>query len=241
MTAKQIAPGVYALSLGIVNVFLIDADDGLTLIDTGPPGCEAKILAAIRSLGKQPSTIRQILVTHCHYDHTGSLAALKRMTNAPAYMHPADADLVRTGKAGRTFEPAPGLLNSLVVRLFMGSIPSTVAATEIEHAVNDGDELPVAGGMKAIHAPGHCAGQLAFLWPHHNGVLFAADAAANVIRLGSSFVYEDYAEGQRSLAKLAALDFDVACFGHGNAIVGGAAQRFRQKWGTPVARKDAAA
>jgi glyoxylase-like metal-dependent hydrolase (beta-lactamase superfamily II) len=37
--------------------------------------------------------------------------------------------------------------------------------------------------------------------------------------------------GKRSLAKLAALDFDVACFGHGNPIVEGAADRFRKKWG----------
>jgi len=38
----------------------------------------------------------------------------------------------------------------------------------------------------------------------------------------------------RSLAKLAALDFAAACFGHGKAIVGGAARRFRQKWGVPL-------
>ena len=31
--------------------------------------------------------------------------------------------------------------------------------------------------------------------------------------------------------RLAALDFDVACFGHGEAIVQGASAQFKQKWG----------
>jgi hypothetical protein len=44
-------------------------------------------------------------------------------------------------------------------------------------------------------------------------------------------LYEDYALGLRSLAKLAALEFEVAVFGHGKAMVGGASGRFRRKWG----------
>src|SRR5207302_1553049 len=72
-----------------------------------------------------------------------------------------------------------------------------------------------------------CAGQLAFLWPEHGGVLLAADAAASVFGLSLSPMYEDLDEGRRSLAKLASLDFEVACFGHGRPIAGGAAGRFR--------------
>lgn len=100
---------------------------------------------------------------------------------------------------------------------------------EIEEEVEDGDE--VAGDLRVIHVPGHAAGQLAFLWPQQGGVIFAADAAANVLGLGYAPVYENLDEGRRSLARLAGLEFEVACFGHGSAIVGGAAQRFRQKWG----------
>ena len=39
-----------------------------------------------------------------------------------------------------------------------------VEAAAIEHHVEDGQILPI-GGLEAIHVPGHCAGQLAFLWP----------------------------------------------------------------------------
>ncbi len=53
MVAKQVVAGVYALSLGPVNAFLID-DDGLTLIDTGVPGSSDAILQAVRELGRQP-------------------------------------------------------------------------------------------------------------------------------------------------------------------------------------------
>ena len=77
MAAKQIVPGLYTLPLGGVNTFLLDGGDGLTLIDTGTPDSVAKILEAVRSLGKQPGDIRYILVTHCHFDHTGGLAELK--------------------------------------------------------------------------------------------------------------------------------------------------------------------
>ena len=76
---------------------------------------------------------------------------------------------------------------------------------------------------------------MAFLWPEHGGVLIAADAAANVFGLGLSPVYEDLDEGRRSLGKLAGLDFEVACFGHGKPIPSGASRRFAQKW--PAARE----
>jgi glyoxylase-like metal-dependent hydrolase (beta-lactamase superfamily II) len=64
-------------------------------------------------------------------------------------------------------------------------------------------------------------------------VLFAADAAANMGGLGLSLVYEDLAEGRRTLARLAALDFDAALFGHGAPIMRGAAARFRRRWRRP--------
>ena len=49
----------------------------------------------------------------------------------------------------------------------------------IDHEINDGTELPIAGGLKAIHIPGQCAGQVALLWARRR-VLFAADACANM-------------------------------------------------------------
>jgi glyoxylase-like metal-dependent hydrolase (beta-lactamase superfamily II) len=118
----------------------------------------------------------------------------------------------------------------------IGSLAAIRAATgaAVYCHPDDGQVLPFAGGLTVVHAPGHCAGQVALLWPAHGGVLLAADAASNVLGLRPSPAYEDFALGEQSLRRLSALDFQVACFGHGKAIVGAAAARFRRRW--PVAR-----
>jgi glyoxylase-like metal-dependent hydrolase (beta-lactamase superfamily II) len=228
--AVEIVPDLYAIRLGYVNAFLIRSRDGLILVDTGLPGSESKILAAVAGLGYGPADVRHIFVTHLHADHTGSLAALKRATGAPATMHPIDAALTRRGETVRPFVAGPGLLNRL---LFAATrflrMPAGVEPAEIEREVHDNAELP--GGLTAIHAPGHAAGQLCFFWPRHGGVLIAADACGNLPRLGYSVLYEDLAVAEQTLARLARLEFQVACFGHGNPLLPDAAGRFRQKWG----------
>src|SRR5258705_13841720 len=60
-----------------------------------------------------------------------------------------------------------------------------------------------AGGLKAIHIPGQCAGQVALLWPRRR-LLFAADACANMPTFGYALCYENLEDGKRSLRKLAA-------------------------------------
>src|SRR3954467_12798913 len=233
MAAKQVVPGLWEVSLGFVNAFLLDTGEGLALIDTGIAGSAGTIVEAVKEIGREPREVRQVLVTHCHSDHAGSLAELKRITGATAVMHPTDASMVREGRAMRPLRPAPGLVNALVCRFLVADAPKEVEPAEVEHEVEDGETL--AGGVRAIHVPGHCAGQLAFLWPEHGGVLIAADAAANVFGLSPSPLYEDLAEGWRRLAKLVSQGFEVACFGHGRPIQCGASRRFEQKW--PAARE----
>jgi glyoxylase-like metal-dependent hydrolase (beta-lactamase superfamily II) len=216
----------------MVNAFLIDDGDELALVDTGFPGDEQAILAAIQGLGKQPTDLRHILVTHCHVDHAGSLAALKRLTGAAAVMQPLDAEMVRSGQAWRDHvEIAPGIEKWLLYRLFMGKIPRTIPPAEIDLEVNDGDLIPAVGGVQVVHIPGHTAGQVAYIWQRHGGVAFVADAAGNIVGLRMSINYEDLRAGYASLAKLGRETFDLACFGHGRVLMGGAAQRFQRKWG----------
>ncbi len=231
MTMTSIAPGVYAIPVGIVNVFVIDAGD-LTVIDTGTPGSAKHILAAAHQLGRPPADIRHILLTHMHADHTGSLKALKEATGATAHMHPADAALTQRGEVMRPARPGPGILRRLLFHLSgLGMFPTRVEAATVEHELQDGQVLPFAGDLQVIYTPGHSQGHVAFLWPHEGGVLFAGDSASNIGRLGPSILYEDYAEGMLSLARVSRLSFDAACFGHGPAIIGNANARFRQQWG----------
>ena len=236
MPAEQIVPGLYAIPLGVVNAFYIDDPDGGVLIDTGFPGNAEKILSALNGLGKGPGDVRHILLTHTHADHIGNAAALVKATGARTYMHPQDAPITEAGKGFRPMKPAPGLLNQLFARLIhfrIVTLKMKVEPCSIDQRVEDGAVLPLGGGITAIHAPGHCLGQLAFLWPRHGGVLFAADTCGNVPKLGWSVAYEDIAEGARSLRKLAALEFEVACFGHGKPILRDATARFRERWPEP--------
>lgn len=232
MILTQIRPHLYSIQLGMVRAFLIDAGE-LTLVDTGMPGSGEEIANTVRELGRDPSEIRHILVTHCHPDHAGSLAKLKSLTGAPAYMHPLDAAVVRGDTPGRRMKPAPGVFNWLIVKAFISQPPSPISLVRVEHEILDGDELPIAGGIRAVHVPGHTCGHMAFLWHRHGGVLFVGDAAGNMMGLRLSLGYEDLALALRSLAKLSRLRFEVACFSHGNAIGPGASREFMAKWGQP--------
>ena len=177
---QTVVPGLIQISLGYVNSYLLEGDGGLTLIDTGIPGSENKILAVVRDLRKAPEDIKNILVTHLHADHTGSLKTLKKHTGAPAWMHAEDANMVRAGKTMRPLASGPGLLRKLIAEL-VGRRASGIEPTEIDHELIDGQTLEFAGGARVIYSPGHAAGQVAFLLP--TGALIAADAASNFLRL----------------------------------------------------------
>src|SRR5215216_1384721 len=185
----QIVEGLWQINLGSVNAYLLDPLDSargtqgeLTLIDTGMPKSEDKIVAGIESIGHKVTDLKHIIVTHCHPDHSGSLAALKRMTAAPAYMHREDAVMVRRGEGKRPMKAAPGVVRKIFFTLFVRFNAGRIESSVVDQEINDGTELPIGGGLKAIHVPGHCAGQLAFLWPRRR-VLFAADACANMTGL----------------------------------------------------------
>ncbi|MBN2004492.1 MAG: MBL fold metallo-hydrolase [Anaerolineae bacterium] len=230
MSVKEIVPGVYGIGLGGVNVFLVEADDGLVLIDAGMPNRDTQILSALRDLSRKPEEVRYILVTHAHVDHVGGLAALKKATGAITMAHPVTATDLREGLSQRPISPAPGLANKLIYNLLLkNATPSRAESFVIDREVNDGEV--VAGGLTVVHTPGHTAGHLSYLWPRHGGVLFIGDAAAAFFRLGYPPLFEDFEEGKHTLAKIGKMDFQVACLAHGQAIMKDAPARFREKWG----------
>jgi glyoxylase-like metal-dependent hydrolase (beta-lactamase superfamily II) len=229
MITRQIVNGLYVIPTGSVNTFLIDDPKGCVLIDTGFPCSEDKIFEALQELKKPPESLRHIVLTHAHPDHIGSSAALKQATGAQTYMHPLDAPIARLGTGFRPLHPAPGVASKIMFKLFMRPIDN-VEPTNIDHEIEDGETLPIAGGLRVIHVPGHCAGQIALLWPRHGGVLFAADSCMHLMGLGLTIAYEDVALGRRSLQRLAGLEFQVATFGHGRSILRNASSRFKEQW-----------
>jgi glyoxylase-like metal-dependent hydrolase (beta-lactamase superfamily II) len=239
MSVKQIVPGVYGVSLGMVNVFLLDAGE-LVLIDAGIAGAAGRILAAVREIGRRPQDLKHILVTHHHVDHVGSLAALQQASGAQVSMHALDAAAYQGGTAIRRMQSSGGLLSRLVVAAINRSAERSrpaaapAALARIDNCLAGGETLPLAGGIQALHTPGHTAGHLAFLWPQQGGVLFAGDAAARWLRLGFSPLYEDFEQGRRALRALSSHRFETACFSHGAPLRPAADARFRRLWSPPA-------
>ena len=227
MAVEEIVPGVQAIGMGYVNAFLIAGDDGLTLVDSGMPRRKDRILGAIAAVGRRPADLMHILITHHHIDHIGSLGDLMEATGAESYAHPLDSPIVRGDR------PQPGPNPASLLGKFAGPLlarfgPAPMTAP-VDVEVADGEELAIAGGIRALHTPGHTPGHLAFLLARDGGLLFAGDAAANVIRLGLpiGMFTADRQQAKESIRKLAALEFEVACFGHGRVLKGEANLRFR--------------
>jgi glyoxylase-like metal-dependent hydrolase (beta-lactamase superfamily II) len=229
MAVKRVIDGVQLIAMGMANAFLIEARDGLTLIDAGYPEKEASVFEAIRRTGHSPDQLKHLILTHGHPDHIGSAAAVVRKTGATTYLHPFDIPLAESGGPFRPLTPAPGLLGSVLCKLVYHP-ERRVEPVAIHRTLSDGEVLPIAGGIEVIHVPGHCAGQVALLW-HPGRMLFAADVATNVLGLGDPVGFENLEEGRASQRKLAGLSFDAAGFGHGQPILHDASRRLRNKWG----------
>jgi len=223
---QLVASGVYRVGMRGVNVFLIEAGGDLVLIDAGLKSSPPRITEAVYALGRLPQDVAAIIVTHAHPDHVGGLAETKRRTGAQVWMHPVDAELVARGAYGRPFGPAAGRASEALRRVMNMRPEYAGPPVATDHEVTDGDVLPF-DGLQALHTPGHTAGHLALLLPRDGGVLFVGDAASNMRHIGVSPLNEDLEGSRRSLDRLAALDFEVACFAHGRPLRHGAGQAFR--------------
>jgi glyoxylase-like metal-dependent hydrolase (beta-lactamase superfamily II) len=143
---------------GIVNSYLVEEDDGLTVVDTGMPGTAKAILAAAEGLGKPITTI---LLTHAHGDHVGSVDALHAaLPEAAVIISERDSrylDKVMTLDPG---EPQTKL---------SGSYPGI--KTKPTRTIVPGEKV---GSLETIATPGHTPGHVSFLDPR-DGTLYAGD------------------------------------------------------------------
>jgi glyoxylase-like metal-dependent hydrolase (beta-lactamase superfamily II) len=231
MIAKQLVPGLYSIPLGIVNSYLLRSGQEWTLIDTGFDSSHDRLRQALTELRIDNCDLRNIVLTHAHPDHIGSAGRLQHWSGAKVYIHKLDAPIAESGGGFRPLTAAPGMLNRALVAITRGKI-ITVDPIRVDRLVEDDDVLPIAGGLSVIHMPGHCAGQVAILWPQYEGVLFVADVCMHFAGLHYSVGYENFEQGERDMQRLTNLDFDKACFGHGSPISSGASQVFRRKFRT---------
>lgn len=151
----------------LVNAYLVEEHDGLTLVDTAM-AARRQILAAAERLGRP---IVRIVLTHAHDDHVGSLDALKRtLPDAEVLISERDAPLIAGDLALRPGEPgAPGKVK--------GGFRGT--KTRPDRLLQAGDRV---GSLEVVAAPGHTPGQIALL-DTRDRALLCADAFATVGRV----------------------------------------------------------
>jgi glyoxylase-like metal-dependent hydrolase (beta-lactamase superfamily II) len=133
--------------LGLANAYLVQEDDGLTLIDTGLRGTHGAILAAARRL-QQP--VVRIALTHAHTDHAGSVDALAAaLPGVEVIVSRREAALMKGDKTLGRDEPQ---------KKVRGGFPrtATVPTRTVAH-----DDL--IGSLRVVATPGHTPGHVAFI------------------------------------------------------------------------------
>ena len=100
-------------------------------------------------------------------------------------------------------------------------LPEVAPPCHVATGLLDGDVLDFGGGAEILAIPGHTEGSIAIHLPRH-GVLFTGDTIANVGTVMLGTFNQDRARTVASFRRLADLDVETACFGHGEPIPSGA-------------------
>ncbi|MGW0337108.1 MBL fold metallo-hydrolase [Streptomyces sp. NPDC003011] len=225
MDVVELLPELRLLRFPVGQAYLWRDGDELTLIDAGPAGSGAPIAALAGTLGH----LRRIVLTHFHEDHAGGAGELAASTGAEVLVHRLDAPAVRGEVPGPppVFEDWERPLHAEALRhLPQGDYPRPPKVTEL----SGDDLLDFGGGARVVHVPGHTHGSVALHLPHR-GVLFTGDTIAASPVDGSVMpgVFNlDRSQVLAACHRLAALDTDVACFGHGAPVLGRADTALRR-------------
>lgn len=220
----SIISGVYRISFG-VSAYVVDGDEGVTLIDTLVAKREPLITRALSEIGRSISDVSAIVLTHGHADHVGSAAAVKEASGAAVYASAGDVAAVR----GEVRPPLPPVFDRVpflkpILRLFPAHPPVAV-----EHIIGEGVEGRLPEDLRVIDTPGHTPGHVSFLLDREGGLLIVGDAAVakqGEVRRGSFNRGEPTVDA--SLRHIAEFDFERAVFGHAAPIQSGAAAAFRR-------------
>ncbi|MCE7082271.1 MBL fold metallo-hydrolase [Streptomyces sp. ST2-7A] len=227
METVVLAPNLYQLRMGVGHAYLWRDPGSLTLIDTGIPGSGERIVEAIERLGWDPDELRTVFLTHFHPDHAGGAAELATRKGVTVVAHRLDAPVIRGEASG----PEPDMAGAPQwERDLYAEVPHLPPAppAPVHREVEDGDELDIAGGALVVGTPGHTDGSVALHLPDP-GVLFTGDIAAGA-NGGVMFgvFHSDRERALGSFRRLATLEVETLCFGHGDPLLGGAGVALRR-------------
>jgi len=197
-----------------MDCYLIEEENGVTLIDACMPSLAKRIDAAIQATGKP---LIRILITHAHDDHIGAIPYLKsKYPNAKIGMSRREAAILKGDRSVQPNEPQTPL---------KGGMPKK-ALFAPDFLIEDNDRI---GSLLAVSSPGHSPGHLAFL-ESETQTLIAGDAfqtkggLAVSGHLNWTFPFPALATWHTPTAiasakKLLQLNPSVLAVGHGPALI----------------------
>jgi glyoxylase-like metal-dependent hydrolase (beta-lactamase superfamily II) len=176
----------------------------LSLIDCGYTGSMPRIVRAIEAAGRSIDALARVVCTHGHPDHAGGARDLA-LAGIPILIHPADAVRLSTRWREAVRHPSRG-------RIFAAMTPEPPATVPIE----DGDVLPMLGGLEVVHTPGHTPGSVC-LYGRRDRILFVGDTLQRrfgTVSFASTLYSDDIRAAQHSVQRLASLDVNTVVFSH---------------------------
>ena len=190
---------------GDAAVYLIEVNDHAALIDAGCGTSVGQLLENIMSCHIGLDQIEYLLITHCHFDHTGGVKALKdQLSGVIVVAHELEAPYLEEGDDMIT-----------AARWYGASIEPFIVDRKLNGAEANillGDRL-----VKALHVPGHSPGSLVYIIESCGlKVLFGQDVHGPL----DPSLKSDRVAYKRSLELLLSLEADILCEGHYGIITG---------------------
>lgn len=179
-------------------VYLVHFSDHAALIDAGSGLAVDWLVSNVEACGVKPKDLEMVLLTHCHFDHTGGASHLRDRFGCTVVLHDLEARYLETGDSevtaaswyGSRLQPCP------VDRKLTGD----------DEEIHLGDRV-----IRALHIPGHSPGSVAYLTVSEGArILFAQDVHGPLHPSLLSNA-DDY---RASLQRLIDVDADVLCEGH---------------------------
>jgi glyoxylase-like metal-dependent hydrolase (beta-lactamase superfamily II) len=206
----EIAPGVHQVRMLGADAFLL-TEERLTLIDAGMVGSRLTLERYLRRIGRRMDELDRIICTHGHPDHIGGLQELVRDRDDVAVLiHPDDlAGLQRPLREALARTEDRAERRGRIIQ-YLTKTPSAPVP------IQDGEVLPVLGGLRVVHTPGHTPGSIC-LYAERLRMLFTGDVLQVVrgrLTYASAFFSHDHAGARASVERLAALDVHAIALSH---------------------------
>jgi glyoxylase-like metal-dependent hydrolase (beta-lactamase superfamily II) len=197
--------------MGSVNCYLVEAQGGFLLIDSGSPNSRQALDAELQGLGCRPGALRLCIMTHGDFDHIGNAAHVRATFGSKLAMHAGDAPMAEVGDMFAGREKSNFLLKALVPRL-IGFGKSERFVPDI--LLEDGSGLSEYGlEAQVISIPGHSSGSIGVLTA--DGDFFCGDLLENTKAPALGSIVDDRAKLVRSAEMLKSLHISMVYPGHG--------------------------